>query len=188
MFEHLCERLLSRTAALRRRVSPRRFLRRQDGAAAVEFALVALPFFGMMFAIIETAFVLFASEVLETAVADSARQIMTGQAQSQKLDQTTFKQSVCAKLTTMFDCANSLYIDVKTYTDFSGVTYTPPLDKDGKIVDNFGYQPGIAGQIVVVRFMYPWPIYASLFGTGLVNMAGNKRLLVATAAFRNEPF
>ena len=37
---------------------------------------------------------------------------------------------------------------------------------------------------MVVRLFYQWPIYVSL----LQNMSGNKRLLVATAAFRNEPF
>ncbi len=36
-----------------------------------------------MFAIMETALVFFASQTLETAVADSARLIMTGQAQNQ---------------------------------------------------------------------------------------------------------
>jgi len=35
----------------------RRFIRQQDGATAVEFAMVAAPFLAMMFAIIETALV-----------------------------------------------------------------------------------------------------------------------------------
>ena len=46
------------------------------------------------------------------------------------------------------------------------------------------YQPGGPGDIVVVRLFYQWPIYVSL----LQNMSGSKRLLIATAAFRNEPF
>jgi hypothetical protein len=37
---------------------------------------------------------------------------------------------------------------------------------------------------VVVRLFYKWPIYVSL----LQNMSGNNRLLIATAAFRNEPY
>ena len=64
----------------------RRFARRNDGAAAVEFGMVAAPFLALMFAIMETALVFFASQTLETAVADSARLIMTGQAQSQSFD------------------------------------------------------------------------------------------------------
>ena len=60
----------------------RRFRRNRRGSAAVEFALVAPLFFGLLFAIIELAMVFFASQVLETATQDSARMIMTGQAQS----------------------------------------------------------------------------------------------------------
>jgi hypothetical protein len=35
-----------------------------------------------------------------------------------------------------------------------------------------------------VRLFYQWPIYVAL----LQNMSGGKRLLVATSAFRNEPY
>ena len=63
----------------------RRFIRQQDGATTVEFAMVAAPFLAMMFAIIETAIVFFAGQTLETAGADSARLIMTGQAQTKAL-------------------------------------------------------------------------------------------------------
>jgi Flp pilus assembly protein TadG len=51
----------------------RRFVRQQDGSAAVEFGMVALPFLGLTFAILETALVFFAGQTLETAVTDSAR-------------------------------------------------------------------------------------------------------------------
>jgi hypothetical protein len=40
----------------------------------------------------------------------------------------------------------------------------------------------------VVRLFYQWPVYLSLLGFTLSNMSGGKRLLVATAAFRNEPY
>jgi Flp pilus assembly protein TadG len=56
----------------------RRFVRQQDGSVAVEFSLVAIPFLGLTFAILETALVFFAGQTLETAVTDSARLIMTG--------------------------------------------------------------------------------------------------------------
>ena len=44
----------------------RRFRRNRRGSAAVEFALVAPLFFALLFAIIETAIVFFAGQVLET--------------------------------------------------------------------------------------------------------------------------
>ena len=167
----------------------RRLARREDGAAAIEFGMVAAPFLALMFAIMETALVFFASQTLETAVADSARLIMTGQAQSQSFDAAHFKTSVCSKIGGLFDCAGGLYVDVKTYSSFGSVDNSAPVDANGNLkTSGFGYTPGGPGDIVVVRLMYQWPVYASLLGFNLGNMAGNKRLLMATAAFRNEPY
>src|SRR5436853_581515 len=167
----------------------RRFARGEDGVAAVEFAMVAAPFLALMFAIMETALVFFASQTLETAVADSARLIMTGQSQSQSFDAAHFKTSVCSKIGGLFDCAGGLYVDVKTYSSFGSVDNSAPVDANGNLkTSSFGYTPGGPGDIVVVRLMYQWPVYASLLGFHLGNIAGNKRLLMATAAFRNEPY
>ena len=58
----------------------RRFRDNHTGASAVEFAIVAPLFLALLFAIIETALVFFAGQVLETVTQDSARMIMTGQA------------------------------------------------------------------------------------------------------------
>jgi Flp pilus assembly protein TadG len=166
----------------------RRLAREEDGAAAVEFAMVAAPFLALVFAIMETAIVFFAGQALETAVADSARLIMTGQAQTQGFNQTAFKNAVCAKIYGLFDCQGGVKVDVKTYTQFSSVNLTNPVDANGNLIDNFTYQPGGPGDIVVVRLYYQWPVYVSLLGFNLADMAAGKRLLVATAAFRNEPY
>lgn len=162
----------------------RRLARKEDGTAAVEFGMIAAPFLLLTFAIMETAIVFFAGQTLETAVADSSRLIMTGQAQTQGFNQSAFKNEVCARIYGLFDCANGVYVDVKKYTSFSGLDFSSPLDAGGNFQDNMSYQPGCPGDIVVVRLFYQWPIYVSL----LQNMSGNKRLLIATAAFRNEPY
>ena len=179
---------LMRTRFAKRRLlafsEMRRLARKEDGAAAIEFGMVAAPFLLLMFAIMETAFVFFAGQTLETAVADSSRLIMTGQAQTQGFNQTSFKEAVCAKIYGLFDCANGVHIDVKKYTTFNSVDLTLPIDSSGNFQANQTYTPGCPGDIVVVRLFYQWPIYVSL----LQNMSGNKRLLVATAAFRNEPY
>jgi Flp pilus assembly protein TadG len=177
-------------ARLWRTGTVRRFARRDDGIAAVEFGIVALPFFAMMFAIIETAMVFFASQVLETAVADTSRLIMTGQAQQSKLTAEQFKSAVCAKIPALFDCAGGLEIDVKTFTGFSSVSTTKPIDANGNLqTSNFGYAPGKQGDVVLVRLMYQWPVYTSLLGVDkLADLSNNKRLIMASAAFRNEPY
>jgi Flp pilus assembly protein TadG len=166
----------------------RRLWRGDEGAAAVEFGLVAVPFLALLFAIMETALVFFAGQALETAAADSARLILTGQAQTQGLDQTAFKSAVCSKVYGLFDC-NGIKVDVRKYTSFSNITVPNPIDQNGNLTEDFVYQPGGPGEIVVVRLMYKWPIFVSLLGlNSLANMSGSNRLLVATVAFRNEPY
>jgi Flp pilus assembly protein TadG len=170
-------------------VTARRMLREQSGAAAVEFAMVAAPFLAMIFAIMETAIVFFAGQVLETAASDSARLIMTGQAQTSGMDQAKYKNAVCARVYALFDCAGGLYVDVKNYPSFAAVNVSKPIDANGNVqTANFGYAPGGPGDIVVVRLMYQWPVYVSLLGLNLSDTAGSNRLLMSTVAFRNEPY
>ena len=165
-----------------------RFLRRKDGATAVEFGFVALPFLALLFAIMETALIFFVGQMLETAVSDSGRLILTGQAQQQKFDAQKFKEEVCARIYAVIDCEGGLQFDVRTYASFSNIDNTKPIDSDGKVTLNSNYAPGGPGDIVVVRLAYQWPVVVSLMGYSLADLAGSKRLLLATAAFRNEPF
>ena len=50
------------------------------------------------------------------------------------------------------------------------------------------YSPGGPGDIVVVRLFYQWPLIVTGLGYNISNLSGSKRLLTATAAFRNEPY
>ena len=188
MFAHMQSKFVSCAARLRACAIGRRFIRRQDGAAAVEFALVAAPFLAMVFAIMETAIVFFAGQALETAAADSARLIMTGQAQNAGYNQAAFKTAVCNKIYGLFNCNAGLYVDVKSYTTFSSANVSKPITNNNFDTSNFGYSPGGPGEIVVVRLMYQWPVYVSLLGLNLADTSGGKRLLMATYAFRNEPY
>jgi Flp pilus assembly protein TadG len=167
----------------------RRFARRQEGAAAVEFALVAVPFLALVFAIMETALVFFAGQALETAAADSARLIMTGQAQTQGYTEQKFKEAVCARIVALFNCEGGLKVDVKSYPKFADAKLPKPIDDNGNLkTSDFGYNPGGASQITVLRLVYEWPIQISQFGLNLTDLPGGKRLLMATVVVCNEPF
>lgn len=165
----------------------RRFRRKEDGTSAVEFGFVAAPFLGLGFAILQTAFVFFASQVLEAATSDSARLVMTGQAQNAGLSQDQFKQEVCKRAYALFDC-NAIQVDVRTYDAFSSIDNSNPIDADGNLAITPVFGPGGPGDIVVVRLFYKWPIYTSILGLNLADLSNNRRLLIATAAFRNEPY
>src|SRR5690242_19878208 len=166
----------------------RRFARRQDGAAAVEFALVALPFLALTFAIIETALVFFAGQTLEAAVADSARLIMTGQAQNASYSASDFKTQVCNRIAGLFDCSGGVYVDVRSYSTFGGISSAQPVTNNQFDPTKVSYSLAGPGCIQVVSLYYKWPIYVSLLGDNLSNIGGNYRLLAATAVFKNEPY
>jgi Flp pilus assembly protein TadG len=173
----------------------RRFRRNNRGSAVVEFALVAPIFFGLLFAIIELALVFFASQMLETVTQDSARTIMTGQAQNGQVTgcstpctQAQFKDLVCSKITMMFDCVNGISIDVQSYSAFGSVNIASPIDASKNFVAPNNYLTGGPNDIVVVRIFYKWPLVVTGLGFNIANLSGSKRLLTATAAFQNEPY
>jgi Flp pilus assembly protein TadG len=167
-----------------------RFGKKNDGAAAVEFAMVATPFFAILFAIIELAFVFWAGQVLETAVQDTSRLIMTGQAQKQNFDQARFKTELCSRVLGLFNCSTGMIIDVRTSDGFSTANLGKPTYKANGTVDDTGfqYQQGGPGSIVVVRVMYEWPLFLRTFGLDLADTPSGKRLLMSAVAFRNEPY
>ena len=76
----------------------------------------------------------------------------------------------------------------KSYPAFSSVSIADPIDAGKNFVPTMNYSPGAAGDIVVVRVFYQWPLFVTGLGYNISNLAGSKRLLTATAAFRNEPF
>jgi Flp pilus assembly protein TadG len=171
----------------------RRFRGNRRGSAAVEFALVAPVFFALLFAIIETAIVFFAGQVLESVTQSSARMILTGQAQAAAYTQQQFHdQAVCpagSLALVLFSCSTTgIYIDVQSYTSFTNVTINSQINAGSNFVPPTGYSLGGPGDIVVVRMFYQWPLFVTGFGYNISNLAGNQRLLVATAAFKNEPF
>jgi Flp pilus assembly protein TadG len=158
-----------------------------SGATAIEFGIVAAPFFALMLALIEVSLVFFANFTLENAVDQASRMIRTGQAQQQGFSEAQFKQTVCDHVSGVYDCMSGLKLDVQKFDDFSGINLPDPLDGDGELRSDFSYDAGAGGDVVVVRAFYEWNLVANFPG-GLGNMPGGGRLLVATAAFRNEPF
>jgi Flp pilus assembly protein TadG len=178
----------------------RRFGRSHRASAAVEFALVAPVFFALLFAIIETALMFFASQVLETITQNGARMISTGQAQTGQVascavagvstpcTQASFKTYICSQIPALFSCTN-LYVDVESYPAFSSINLSSQIDASNNFIsNNMQYNPGSSGQIVVVRLFYPWQLFVTGLGYNISNLSSNQRLLVATAAFQNEPY
>jgi Flp pilus assembly protein TadG len=170
----------------------RRFRRNRRGSAAVEFALVAPVFFALLFAILETGIMFMAGQVLESVTQDAARSILTGQAQKAGYDMGHFKSNVVCPsgslASVLFDCVNGIYVDVQSYPSFASVAFSSQIDGNNNFINNMQYNPGGAGQIVVVRLFYQWPLIVTGLGYNIANLTGSKRLLTGTAAFQTEPY
>ena len=167
-------------------INRQRFSNDRSGVAAVEFALVAMPFFALLFAVLQTALIFFAGQVLESGVSEAARMIRTGQAQAQGFDQAKFKQEVCDHIFGLISCNASLNLDVRTYPSFDQVKTTKY--ENGEFVEDYKYQPGVGGDIVVVRAFFEWPIIMPLMGVNQGDMDNGNLLLASAIVFRNEPF
>jgi len=165
-----------------------RFYTDENGVTAIEFALLGLPFFAIIGAILETAMIFFASQVLDSALNDSARLIRTGQAQAQNYDVNAFRTAVCSELYGLFDCSK-VKIRVSEIVNFSAAGLSSVVDPNTgnwKLVQS--YNDGAASSIIMVEAYYKWPTMLNFFDFNLADLPDNTRLFSAVRVFRNEPF
>ena len=183
--------MTTQNTSLKSRKLHRRFARNAKGSVAVEFALTAIPFFALLFAILEAGVIFFASATLDQSLNDQARLIRTGQAQTAGTTAAQLKSAICANAVFLTNCSQNLALDVRVYDKFANVS-DPALVKDDGSVDNskLKFNMGNAGDIVMIRALFNWSIMSPL-PTGLANnsgASGSVRLLQSTTVFRNEPY
>jgi Flp pilus assembly protein TadG len=184
-------------------VKVRSIIRCRDGAALVEFAMVAPLFLALLFAIFQIAYVFIAQAMLETTAEAAARVILTGQVQTYSgtsgtttytgMTQSDYASAVCTMLkarSPFMSCAN-LYIDVTTVDSYADATTGLPTltyDSSGAVSNSWNYTIGTQGSIVVLRVMYVLPVVGTPLGFTLGNLSTTKRLLLATSVFRVEGY
>ncbi|MFC7377361.1 TadE/TadG family type IV pilus assembly protein [Brevundimonas sp. GCM10030266] len=161
--------------------------RAREGSAAVEFAMVALPFCLMIFAILELALVFVTDSVLENATIETGRLVRTGQASAQGMSASSFKTAVCSRMSVFSaDCPTRLSVDVRVIPQFNT---TPPDPMTG---GNFNegaltYSNGQPGDLILVRAWYKQPLLTPFMAQGLSRLNDGTVRMTATTAFRNEP-
>ncbi len=174
------------------------FRRDDRGAYAVEFGLLALPFFGLLFAIVEVSWVSFNSEQLQAAVSRASRQVMTGTAQQNYSTPASFVSNLLCPtdgtriLPNFMDCSK-LIVDVRTAAEF---TDAANVSSDFYAQSSLKYCLGKANTIVVLRVVYPMEsifplsIYNRYIGlaNNVPNAPGWKHVLLASAVFETEPY
>jgi len=115
-----------------------RFIRNQGGATAVEFAMIALPFLGLMAGIIELGLLFMGSVALDNAMQTASRRIRTGELTSpatatsaqKEANRKAFRDEICNGMGFLAaDCKAKLSIDVKTAMKRSAGSSMRPLNK-----------------------------------------------------------
>jgi len=167
---------------------PRRFARDRRGASALEFALLLAPFFAMVFAILEATMIVFATTTLESGVQQVAREIRTGRAQQQEWTDARFREELCARIDRLLTCDDRLLVDVRAFSGFGAVNPPDPLSPAGELILSPTFEPGDAGDVVLVRVYYRWKVLTPYLGVSFDDVGAGERLMNAAAVFRNEPF
>lgn len=181
----------------------RRLAGNREGVAAIEFAMLAIPFFLIAFAIIEMCVAYAAEQLLDHAVDDMARKLRTGQITyasqgATDMNAEEFRDAFCAEIAIMMGCDDRLYIDVRQYDDFADMPLSVPREDGepfGKLDDDeFGFSPGEGNTKNMLRAYYRWPVITNLIRPFAANIRPegdglpSDYLLVGTAAFQNEDF
>lgn len=182
-----------------------RFGRCRGGAAAIEFAIVCVPFVALIGGILETSLAYWAQMNLEYNVSEAARGIYTGQFQTANAstkDTTTliaaFRKSICEEngkpRPTLFTCT-SVRLNVTVYDNFSSVAPITPTKVNATTGQRdwdpaFGKSYGCAtsSSVVLIQAAVDYPVFFSLLNLSAVMLPGGKRVLQTATVFRAEPY
>lgn len=167
-----------------------RFARARQGATAVEFAIVALPFMILLFGIIELGTVFLVSATLDNATDRAARMIRTGEFQtSGNVSINDFKALVCQRMAFLSSpCVGTLKVNVRTFNSFNDVSAAEGIG-GGTFDEADGcWSLGKPTDIVLVETRYEWTLFTPLLDRALENMGDGKRAISSIATFRNEPY
>ncbi len=163
-----------------------RFGSNENGATAVEFGLIAFPFFFLLTAIVEASLFFFAGQMLESAVDRVGRQVRTGQLDP-STTKTQMKAAVCTEASVLFDCS-VLLVDVKAAATFAGLGSPPEPDSGALDPSDFGYDAPGSEQIMRITVTYEWPVFSNYVASRLANLNSGNALLTAMSVFKTEPY
>ncbi|MEG8099183.1 TadE/TadG family type IV pilus assembly protein [Candidatus Liberibacter brunswickensis] len=178
---------------------------KREGAVAIEFAILSMPYFMLVFAILEISLSFTAGQIFENATYEISRKIRTGEInQSNTKSLTEFRKVFCSHLKVLFNCSNKeilspydLYIDVIKIKSLNDISTNIPRkninDYSSEIDDSkFDFNPGGPSTYNVLRAYYHWPLFTDFIRRYMstVKHPGKSPdfLITSIVVFKNEPF
>jgi len=178
-----------------------RFGRNKSGAAAIEFAIVAPIFLGLMFSTFEVGWFYFTNSTLDSATSKAARLVRTGQvqgwgtAEGVSNDDDRFAKlydSVCNVVKVWGDCTDRMTFEVQTFPTFDALAAdtTAPTCADAPAADisAIPFVPGAELEIVRVRICLIYNTINPAIGVNLSEGSSHQKHLISMLIFRNEPY
>ena len=165
----------------------RAFTRDRKGSAAIEFAILARPFFVVVFAIAEIAVMYFVDSGLDAALHKAVRQVRVGVAKTGNWDATKFKEVVCSELSFSFGCSQDLKVRAVVVTDMASVNRVSPI-ANGSLNVAEDFDLGDSGSYVLVQAFLPWDPTFKLYPIASARLADGSYVLGSSELIKNEPF
>ena len=173
-----------------------RFMGDREGVTVIEFAMLALPFALLVFAILESCVSFAAQEVMANATDNVARELRTGQLPAADANEAKIKQLICDELQLIVakDCPG-LSVDLREVDTFQEAAQLGFRISGSKIQltkggadDNPVVLAGGAMSKNVLRVFYKWPVMTDFMAKTMSNMNDGTTLHFASAIWQNEPF
>lgn len=179
------------SAARRARAFVRRFARNGEGAVAIEFAALAIPFSLLIFAILESCISFAGQQVMMNATDNVARQFRTGQLRPADVNKPKLHKLICDEMQIVVSAGcPGLEVDLRNYPTFEAaaaqrVTYTDDDDLD---VSGFSVNLGPSMSKNQLRVFYRWPVMTDFLRKSMSNLRDGTTLHYASVTWQNEPF
>ncbi|QTN20907.1 pilus assembly protein [Brevundimonas sp. AJA228-03] len=160
----------------------------RSGVAAVEFAMVALPFFFLIFAVMQLGLLFLVDAILENATLQAGRLIRTGEAATRNLSAGQFKAELCSKMSVFAsECSSRATVEVREIAQFRNQTLPDPV-VNGELPTSPPYTNGTTSSLILIRVWYRQPLIAPTMFQAMSRLSSGDTVLSATTAFRSEPY
>jgi Flp pilus assembly protein TadG len=164
-------------------------IRQDKGSAAVEFALVGLPFVLITIGLIEVSMMFTANSLLQDATSDAARKIRVGQVQQAPGNpEDVFRDQLCDTASVFLNCDNIQYEVFTLPGGFNDADDNPPVfDANGDLISQ-GFSAGGSDDVVLVRTIYRYPLITPLIGPLLADGPNQTKFMMTTMVLQTEPY
>jgi Flp pilus assembly protein TadG len=169
----------------------KRFNGDERGVAAIEFAILAMPFLLVLFAVLESSISFASQQLMADTVDHLARDIRVANIRKGGTGSSPaeIKDRICTELEFFVeDGCPGLEVDLKVYADYNDIPVTIPRQANNDI-DTSGFDIKVGGnsEKQMLRVFYRWKYMTKFIADKSATLPDGKTLLYAAAVWKIEP-